>query len=127
MVSEEDVEEAISENVYAGNTMARRALYMYGAILPRGARGQVDGGLGKTTSLGVPTLIPPTDIIKQTGEQRTVDGVEMVFQMAPHTEAPAEMLIRFPKFKLLCVPEDAMHNRHDLYTLRGAQVRDAKQ
>ena len=119
------LEEAVSENVFAGNAMSRRALYMYGALLPRDEKGQVDGGLGKTTSIGDVTLIPPTDIIKTTGEKRLIDGVEMVFQMAPGTEAPAEMLIHFPQMKALCTAEDATHTLHNLYTIRGAQVRDA--
>jgi alkyl sulfatase BDS1-like metallo-beta-lactamase superfamily hydrolase len=120
------LEEAVSENVYAGNAMGRRALYMYGPVLPKGERGQVDGGLGKSTSFGVATLIPPTDTVTTTGETRTIDGVEMVFQMAPGTEAPAEMLIYFPQFRVLCTAEDATHTLHNVYTLRGAQVRNAK-
>lgn len=116
---------AVSENVLAGNAMSRRTLYQYGAMLPRGALGQVDAGLGKTTSLGTFTLIPPTDTITNSGETRTIDGVEMVFQMAPDTEAPAEMLIWLPQFKVLDTAEDATHTLHNLYTLRGAQVRDA--
>lgn len=119
------LEAAVSENVYAGNAMSRRALYMYGALLPKNEKGQVDGALGKTTSLGEVTLIPPTDLIQKTGEKRVIDGVEMIFHMAPNTEAPAEMLIYFPKQKALCAAEDATHTLHNLYTLRGAQVRDA--
>lgn len=119
------LEEAVSENVYVGNAMGRRSLYMYGALLPRSERGQVDGGLGKTTSLGTVTLIPPTDLIKETGETHTIDGINFVFQMAPGTEAPSEMLFFMPQFKALCVAEDATHTLHNLYTLRGAQVRDA--
>ncbi|MFB9128659.1 alkyl/aryl-sulfatase [Paraburkholderia dipogonis] len=119
------LEEAVSENVFAGNAMSRRAIYMYGSLLPRGAQGQVDGGLGKTTSNGTVTLIPPTDIIRKTGEKRTIDGIDVVFQMAPGTEAPAEMLFYFPKYHALCAAEDATHTLHNLYTLRGAQVRDA--
>nr|WP_322032053.1 alkyl sulfatase dimerization domain-containing protein [Paraburkholderia sp. J76] len=119
------LEEAVSENVFAGNAMSRRAIYMYGSLLPRDAKGQVDGGLGKTTSNGTVTLIPPTDIIHKTGERHTIDGLEVVFQMAPGTEAPAEMLFYFPKYKALCAAEDATHTLHNLYTLRGAQVRDA--
>ncbi|MDR5781375.1 alkyl sulfatase dimerization domain-containing protein [Caballeronia sp. LZ065] len=119
------LEEAVSENVFAGNAMSRRAIYMYGALLPRSAQGQVDGGLGKTTSNGTVTLIPPTDIIRKTGEKRTIDGLDVVFQMAPGTEAPAEMLFYFPKYHALCAAEDATHTLHNLYTLRGAQVRDA--
>ncbi len=119
------LQEAVSENVYAGNAMSRRSFYMYGTFLPRGEKGQVDAGLGKATSTGTVTLIPPTDEIKQTGETRTIDGVNIVFQMAPHTEAPAEMLMYFPQFKALCAAEDATHTLHNLCTLRGAQVRDA--
>lgn len=119
------LEEAISENVYAGNAMSRRARYMYGAVLPRGEKGQVDAGLGKTNSLGTVTLIPPTDIIKKTGEKRQIAGIDFVFQMAPDTEAPAEMLFFLPQFKALCAAEDATHTLHNLYTLRGARVRDA--
>jgi alkyl sulfatase BDS1-like metallo-beta-lactamase superfamily hydrolase len=120
------LEEAASENVYAGTAMGRRALYHTDAILPKSERGQVDDGLGKTASLGASTLIPPTIIIKQTGGKLSVDGVQMEFLMAPGTEAPAEMLIFFPQFKVLNAAEDATHNVHNLYTLRGAQVRDAQ-
>lgn len=117
-------EHAVAENVYAGTAMARRAGYMYGAALARGPRGQVGAGLGQTTSTGTVTLIPPTDLVSSTGHEVTVDGVRMVFQMAPHTEAPAEMLIYLPDFKALCTAEDATHNLHNLLTLRGAVVRD---
>ncbi|MGF7121889.1 alkyl sulfatase BDS1-like metallo-beta-lactamase superfamily hydrolase [Rhodococcus sp. BE178] len=117
-------EHAISENVYAGIAMGRRAGYMYGAALARGPQGQVGAGLGQTTSTGTVTLIPPTDIVTTTGQEETVDGVRMVFQMAPDTEAPSEMLIYFPGFKALCAAEDATHNFHNLLTLRGAVVRD---
>ena len=119
------MEAAISENVYAGNAMSRRAIYMYGALLAKGEKGQVDGALGKTVSLGEITLIPPTDLITKTGETRNIDGVDIEFQMAKDTEAPAEMLMYFPQFKALCAAEDATHTLHNLYTLRGAQVRDA--
>lgn len=120
------LEAAISENVYAGTAMGRRGIYHTGGVLPKNERAQVDDGLGKTASLGSSTLIPPTDLIKTTGETRTVDGIEMEFLMAPDTEAPAEMLIYFPQFKLLNAAEDATHNQHNLYTLRGAQVRNAR-
>ncbi len=86
------LEHAVSENIFAGNAMARRAAYMFGAPLPRNDRGQVDGGLGKGTPPGTITLIAPTDTIRTTGERRTIEGVEFVFQMAAGTEAPAEML-----------------------------------
>ncbi len=116
---------AVSENIYVGNAMNRRAMYMYGAMLAPGEQGQVDAGLGKTISSGAITLIPPSDIIKKTGEQKRIDGVEIIFQMAPNTEAPAEMMLYFPQFKALCMAEDANHTLHNLYTLRGAKIRDA--
>jgi len=139
VVSEEDVKsgktkiyapegflrEAVSENVYAGNAMTRRAQYQYGALLPRSPKGQLDAGLGKTTSFGEPTLIQPTDSIKTTGETKTIDGVEFVFLMASDTEAPAEMLFYLPQFKAMAAAEDLTHTLHNLYTLRGAKVRDA--
>jgi alkyl sulfatase BDS1-like metallo-beta-lactamase superfamily hydrolase len=117
-------EHAVSENVYAGTAMARRAGYMYGAALARGPRGQVGAGLGQTTSTGTITLIAPTEFVSTTGHEETVDGIRMVFQMAPDTEAPAEMLIYFPGHKALCAAEDATHTLHNLLTLRGAVVRD---
>ncbi len=117
-------EHAVAENVYAGTAMGRRAAYMYGAALARGPQGAVGAGLGQTTSTGTVTLIPPTLTITTTGQEETVDGVRMVFQMAPDTEAPAELLIHFPDFKALCTAEDATHTLHNLLTLRGAVVRD---
>ncbi|MFC8922944.1 alkyl/aryl-sulfatase [Cellulosimicrobium sp. NPDC057127] len=118
------VEHAVAENVYAGTAMARRAGYMYGAALARGPQGQVGAGLGQTTSTGTVTLVPPTLEITTTGQEEVVDGVRMVFQMAPGTEAPSEMLFYFPDHKALCAAEDATRTLHNLLTLRGALVRD---
>jgi len=118
-------EHAVSENVIAGNAMGRRAVYMYGALLPRNEKGGVNGGLGQTTSTGVATMIKPTDIIKETGEERTIDGVKMVFQYTPGTEAPTEMNIWFPDKKALWMAENTTNTMHNILTLRGAQVRDA--
>ena len=115
---------AVQENVYAGTAMARRAAYMYGAALDRGTQGQVGCGLGQVPSLGEVALIVPTVDIRTTGETHTVDGVEIEFQMAPGTEAPAEMHFYFPQFRALCMAENATHNLHNLLTLRGALVRD---
>ena len=120
------LEEAVSENVLAGNAMGRRATYMYGALLPRGPKGHVDAGLGKTVSLGQVSLVPPNELIKETGTKLTVDGVEIVFQMTPDTEAPAEMNFFFPQMKALCMAENCSCHMHNIYTPRGAQVRDAK-
>jgi alkyl sulfatase BDS1-like metallo-beta-lactamase superfamily hydrolase len=140
VVSEEDVksgkvriyapqgfmEAAISENVYTGTAMGRRAEYMYGPLLSRSPTGHVDAGLGKSTPDGTPTLITPTDTIATTGEKRTIDGVQVEFLMAPDSEAPAEMLFYFPEYKALCAAEDATPTLHNLYSLRGARVRDAR-
>ncbi len=118
-------EHAVSENVIAGNVMSRRAIYMYGAMLPRSPQGGVNGGLGQTTSMGTATLILPTDIIKKTGQEMVVDGVKMVFQMTPGTEAPAEMNTYFPDLKAMWMAENSTNTMHNILTLRGAQVRDA--
>ena len=120
------LEAAISENVYAGTAMTRRASLQYGLLLPRGELGQVDVGIGKASAVGSITLIPPTDIIKNTGETRTIDGVEIEFQIVSGTEAPAEMNLYFPQFKVLDSAEIACPLLHNILTLRGAQVRDAK-
>jgi len=117
-------EEVVAENVIAGNAMSRRAVYMYGVLLPRNPQGGVNGGLGQTTSAGQTGLIEPTDLIKTTGEKRKVDGVEMVFQMTPGTEAPAEMNVFLPQFRSMWMAENATHTLHNLLTLRGAQVRN---
>lgn len=119
------VEDAVSENVIAGNAMGRRAVYMYGALLPRNAEGGVNGGLGMTVSTGLPTLILPTDIITTTGQKMTIDGIDLEFQMTPGTEAPTEMNTFFPQFKAMWMAENTTNTMHNLLTLRGAQVRDA--
>ncbi|HSP03924.1 MAG TPA: alkyl sulfatase dimerization domain-containing protein [Acidimicrobiales bacterium] len=119
------LQEAVSENVIAGPAMVRRAMYMYGPLLPVGPEGQVDAGLGKATPLGTVGLIPPTEEIHETGAERVIDGVRIVFQLTPGTEAPAEMNFHFPDLRLLCMAENCTHTMHNLYTLRGAQVRDS--
>ncbi|HLS00186.1 MBL fold metallo-hydrolase [Mycolicibacillus parakoreensis] len=118
------VEHAVAENVYAGTAMARRATYMYGTALTRGPHGQVGCGLGQATSTGHVGLIVPTVTITATGQTHTVDGVDIEFQLAPGTEAPAEMHFYFPGYRALCMAENATHNLHNLVTLRGALVRD---
>jgi alkyl sulfatase BDS1-like metallo-beta-lactamase superfamily hydrolase len=117
---------AISENVMVGVAMQRRATYMYGALLDKGARGQVDAGLGKTISTGSTSIIAPTEHITETGQTLVVDGVEIEFQLTPGTEAPAEMNFYFPQFRALCMAENCSRNLHNLYTLRGAEIRDAR-
>ena len=118
------METAVAENIVAGNAMSRRAQYQFGSLLPPGPRGQVDTGLGKGLARGAITLIAPTDTIEKNGERRVVDGVEIVFQLVPGSEAPAEMLMYFPQFRVLDMAEDVTHTMHNLYTIRGAEVRD---
>ncbi|WP_369365416.1 alkyl/aryl-sulfatase [Streptomyces sp. CG4] len=118
------LEHAVSENVLTGTAMARRAGYMYGAALPKGPAGQIGCGLGQTTSTGSVGLIAPTVDITATGQEETVDGVRIVFQLTPGTEAPAEMNFHFPDARVLCVAENACHTLHNVLTLRGALVRD---
>jgi alkyl sulfatase BDS1-like metallo-beta-lactamase superfamily hydrolase len=118
------LEHAVAENVFAGPAMARRAAYMYGAALPKGPAGQIGAGLGMTASTGTIGLIAPTVHITATGQEETVDGVRIVFQLTPGTEAPAEMNFLFPGKNALCVAENATHTLHNVLTLRGALVRD---
>jgi len=120
------MEHAVAENVIAGNAMGRRAQYQFGNPLPVGDRAQIDTGLGKALSRGTASLIPPNDLIRQDYETRNVDGVEIEFHLVPGSEAPAEMLMYFPQFKLLDMAEDATHTMHNLYTLRGAEIRDGR-
>lgn len=119
------MDNAIAENVLAGNAMSRRANYMYGISLPANDKGSVGTGLGMALSIGVPGLIPPTVIVKKTGEEMTIDGVRIQFQMAQDSEAPSEMMMYFPEKKALCLSEVAVKLMHNVYTIRGAKVRDA--
>jgi alkyl sulfatase BDS1-like metallo-beta-lactamase superfamily hydrolase len=120
------MEHAVAENVIAGNAMTRRAQFQFGSTLLVGERGQIDTGLGKALTLGRVSLIPPNEVIKQSYETRNVDGVEIEFHLVPGSEAPAEMLLYFPQLKLLNMAEDATHTMHNLYTIRGAEIRDGR-
>ncbi|MFD4318700.1 alkyl/aryl-sulfatase [Streptomyces sp. NPDC058548] len=119
------MEHAVSENVYVGTAMARRAAYMYGSTLPKNASAQVGCGLGLTVSLGTVGLIAPTRFIGTTGEEVELDGVRIRFQMTPGTESQEEMNFLFPDLRAVCMAENATHTMHNILTLRGAQVRDA--
>ncbi|MBL3601090.1 MAG: MBL fold metallo-hydrolase [gamma proteobacterium endosymbiont of Lamellibrachia anaximandri] len=119
------MDHAVSENVYAGNAMTRRMFYQYGVLLPRSPFGHVDQSIGKNTAAGNLGLIPPTVIIEKDIEEMTVDGVKMVFQNTPGTEAPAEMNTYFPDMKAFWAAENITGTIHNIYTLRGALVRDA--
>ena len=117
--------EAIAENLLAGPAMARRALYQFGPTLPAGPRGHVDCGLGKAIPLDQPSLIAPTEDVTYTGQEMLVDGVRIVFQLTPETEAPAEMNFFFPDHGWLCTAEVCTHTMHNLVPIRGAQARNA--
>lgn len=119
------VDEALAENVLAGNAMGRRATYMYGNLLKPATTGFVTTGLGAALSMGSTGFVVPNDFVSETGEQRLLDGITFEFQMTPGTEAPAEFVFYLPQFKALCMSEITSHHLHNVYTLRGAQVRDA--
>jgi alkyl sulfatase BDS1-like metallo-beta-lactamase superfamily hydrolase len=116
---------AVSENVLAGNVMTRRASYMFGSLLPKNPRGGVGVGLGKAISTGRVTLIEPTDIVTEAREERIIDGVRFVFMNTPFAEAPAELMFYLPDMQAFYASEEANGTLHNLYTLRGAEVRDA--
>jgi alkyl sulfatase BDS1-like metallo-beta-lactamase superfamily hydrolase len=119
------MDHAVSENVYAGTAMNRRMFYQYGVLLPRSPFGHVDQSIGKAVSAGNLGLIAPTMIIKDDYETHLVDGVKMVFQNTPGTEAPSEMNTYLPEWKAFWAAENITGTIHNIYTLRGAQVRDA--
>ena len=117
-------EHAVKENVYAGKAMSRRANYQYGVLLTPGPEGRLAQGIGMGQSTGTVSFMAPTFEITKTGEKITIDGVELEFQLTPGTEAPAEMNTWIPKYRALWVAENCTGTLHNLYTLRGAQVRD---
>ena len=116
---------AISENVYAGIAMARRAQFQYGTVLDKGEKGALSVGIGMGQSTGTVSLIAPTYEIGEDVPKLTIDGLEIEFQLTPGTEAPAEMNAYFPKYRALWMAENCSGTMHNLYTLRGAEVRDA--
>lgn len=117
--------EATSENILAGPTMVRRSEYMYGKDLPRTKRGHVDSGLGKGPAYGKIGILPPTDIVNKPSQEMILDGVRFVFKNVPGSEAPAELIFYLPESKIFCGAEIVTRHMHNLYTLRGAKVRDA--
>ena len=124
IVPEGFAEHAISENIYAGKAMSRRANYQYGVLLTPSVTGKMAQGIGMGQSTGTVTYFAPSYEIKETGTKLVIDGVEMEFQMTPGTEAPAEMNTYFPQLKALWMAENCTGTLHNLYTLRGAAVRD---
>ena len=127
IVPEGFTEHAVSENIYAGKAMGRRANYQYGVLLESGTDGKLAMGIGLGQSTGTLSFIRPTYEIKNTGESITIDGITFEFQMTPGTEAPAEMNTWIPQKKALWLAENCTATLHNLYTLRGAQVRDGAQ
>ncbi|MBW2189513.1 MAG: MBL fold metallo-hydrolase [Deltaproteobacteria bacterium] len=119
------VDEATSENIVAGVAMSRRSLFMFGPRLPHGERGHIGSGLGKGPAIGTIGILAPTQTISKTTTELTIDGVKFIFQNAPGSEAPAELTFYLPDLKTFCGAEVVSHNMHNLYTLRGAKVRDA--
>ena len=117
--------EVVGENIIAGPAMGRRALYQFGPLLPPGPRGHVDCGLGNSIPIGPNTLIAPNRDITFTGEEMVIDGVRVVYQLTPETEAPAEMNFFFPDFDALCMAENCSHTMHNLIPIRGALVRNS--
>lgn len=120
------VEEVISEWMLAGTAMGRRAFYQFGYFLPRGPQGHAGMGMGTAIAAGKQGFIPPTLEIERTGQSVTIDGVELVFQMTPGAEAPTEFNLWIPSLKALCLAETTTSTLHNVQTLRGAKVRDAK-
>ncbi len=116
------MDEAVSENVLAGNAMIRRAQYMYGTQLPKSATGQVDTGLGKATARGTITLLAPTTLITRPIETRRIDGIDFEFQLTPGTEAPAEMNVYLPQFRTLCIAENAVRDAKGWSTFLGQSL-----
>lgn len=121
------MEHAVSENIMGGNTMGRRASYMYGNILPKDEKGTLGAGLGQTTSSGLAGIFDGTVVINELkGVTKMVDGKKVEFIYTPESEAPAEMMFYFYDYKAFCQAEDLSHTLHNLYTLRGAQVRNGQ-
>ena len=119
-------EAAVSENIFVGRAMNRRACYQFGPQLPRGPRGQVGTSVGKSLPTGSGRLAFPNTFVRRTGERLTVDGVEFVFQMTPDTESPAQMCFYLPQFRALCMADMILRTLHNLLPFRGAQVRSPK-
>ena len=117
--------ETVGENVIAGPAMGRRAIYQFGPMLPAGPTGHLDCGLGNSIPIGGPGLIAPTHDITFTGEEMVVDGIRIIFQLTPESEAPAEMNFFFPDLNALCMAENCNHTMHNLIPIRGALVRNA--
>ena len=118
------LEAALAENVLAGNVMSRRSSYMYGNLLPADPKGQVGAGLGVSTSSGTIGLIPPTEIVSETGQREKIGGLDFEFMMAPDSEAPAEMHWFIEQLGAVTAAENCCHTLHNTYSIRGTKIRD---
>jgi alkyl sulfatase BDS1-like metallo-beta-lactamase superfamily hydrolase len=116
---------AVSENIYAGNAMNRRLFYQYGVLLPASPFGHAGQGLAQNVAAGNVGLLTPTIVIEEPLKELVVDGVKMIFQNTPGTEAPSEMNTYLPEKKALWMAENVTSTIHNIYTLRGALIRDA--
>ncbi len=116
---------AMEENVLAGNAMKRRSNFQYGSLIPKSENGALSVGIGLTVCAGTTSYYTPTYEVKEDIEEITVDGVKMVFQLTPGTESPAEMNTYLPDYKALWMAENCTATMHNIYTLRGAEIRDA--
>jgi len=121
------LEHAVSENIIAGAAMQRRASFQFGSLLPKGPEGLVNSGIGMAVAPGTQGLVPPNVDVTKSGQELTIDGVRIQFQLTPNTEAPAEMNLYFPDLKLLDLAENANATLHNVLTPRGALVRDARE
>ncbi|KAL6908794.1 beta-lactamase-like protein [Trichoderma evansii] len=121
------LEHAVSENIYAGVAMTRRSIYQYGEALSKDPSGQIGSGLGQALSTGISSLVAPNQLIVSDGDLKPgIEGLEIICQLTPGTEAPAEVNFFFPQYSALCMAENATHTLHNIQTLRGAPVRDAR-
>jgi alkyl sulfatase BDS1-like metallo-beta-lactamase superfamily hydrolase len=120
------LDHSVAENVYAGTAMFRRGMYYAGMFLDANPTGTLGMGLGPGPSAGYSSLLPPTHEITHTGQEESLDGVRIIFQLTPNTEAPSEMNFFFPDHRALCMAENASHVLHNILTLRGAVVRDSR-
>lgn len=115
----------MSENVFVGTAMKRRSLYQYGSVIQPGEQGRLSVGIGLAVSQGEVGYLSPTFNVTEEVFETTIDGVKVIFQLTPDTESPAEMNTYFPDKKALWLAENCTASMHNIYTLRGAEVRDA--
>jgi len=119
------IKELADENIIAGTAMGRRANYQYGTTLDNNTQGIVDNALGLGTSRGEVTLVTPTVEIDPREKEITIDGLTFLAINMPGAEAPAEIVLYVPKYRSLNTAELTYDGMHNIYTFRGAKVRDS--